>query len=306
MRIIDMHCDVLMKLLLDPKASFTEEHSLDVSFPSLVKGRSKLQYFAIYVPEHIPPASRFKAAVSMVYKLQDNILSMPSIKLVVNKEDYKALKDDEIGVILSLEGCDCLDEDLGQLRLLQSLGVTAAGITWNYANVFADGALEPRNGGLTLQGRKLVHYMKETDMLLDVSHLSEAAFWDCLDLGGRLFASHSNCRSLCETTRNLYDSQIEAMIERDSLIGITFVPQFLSEAEGATMDDIVRHIEHICSLGGEKHIGFGSDFDGIDRHVSRLSNFSCYPDLLDHLLRYYSEDQVMGFASGNYERIFLD
>ncbi|WP_050614851.1 dipeptidase [Bacillus testis] len=305
MKIIDMHCDVPMKLLLDETLSFTREADMDVTLPRLRKGGAKLQYFALYVPEHIPPTLRFQAVLAMVIKVQDQILAERDIKLIRSKKDYDMLEDGEIGAILSLEGCDCLQENLSNLRTLQSLGVTAVGLTWNYANVYGDGAKEPRNAGLSLQGKKLVTYIKEEEMLLDLSHLNEAGFWDCLELGGRVFASHSNCRALCETPRNLYDSQVQALIKRDSLIGITFVPQFLHLGRPAAIQDIIRHIDHICSLGGEKNVGFGSDFDGIDHHVTGLTSFDRYPLLIEELQLHFSEEQVEGFAFRNYERVLL-
>lgn len=98
------------------------------------------------------------------------------------------------------------------------------GITWNYANWAADGVLEQRNGGFTEKGRMLIEWCNDSGMLLDVSHLSQAGFWELADLSTRPFiASHSNAAAICGHVRNLNDEQIKALIAMDGRMGLTFI-----------------------------------------------------------------------------------
>src|SRR5690606_3795964 len=96
---------------------------------------------------------------------------------------------------------------------LYRLGVLSLGLTWNKANLLADGASEPRGGGLTEFGREVVALNNKYGVLTDVSHLSERGFWDVIELAEAPFASHSNARALCDHPRNLTDEQIRALIQ---------------------------------------------------------------------------------------------
>ena len=91
------------------------------------------------------------------------------------------------------------------------------------------------------------------------------------------------------------------MFAKDGLIHLVFNPPFIKEkSETATISDLIKHIDHFCSLGGVKNIGFGSDFDGISDYVEDLENASQYQNLINELLKFYSEDEVKGFAYQNF------
>ncbi|MNZ99514.1 Membrane dipeptidase [compost metagenome] len=213
--------------------------------------------------------------------------------------DY-CIREQKTGALLSLEGVDGLQGQLSMLRVMHQLGVRAAGLTWNHANWAADGALEPRGGGLTAKGRLFVEECGRLGVMLDVSHLSEQAFWDTAELArGPIIASHSNARALCDHPRNLTDDQIKRIIAQHGLIGITYVPWFVSKADVVTVDDVIRHIEHICEQGGEQHIMLGSDFDGIDQYIVGLTQPREVAALYEALLRVYSQRQTDLFMYGN-------
>lgn len=305
MRIVDLHCDVLMKIFQNRSISFIDSRQLDVNATLLKKANSKLQFFAVYIPEDVHPSLRFEAALSMISLFYEKIIALPYFTLITNKQDYDSLEEDKMGAVLSLEGCDCIQGDWTKLQTLVKLGVSAVGLTWNYANEFADGALEPRNAGLSIKGRQLVQWLKEEQLLLDVSHISEASFWDCLEIGGTIFASHSNCKKICNHLRNLSDAQIGALLKRNALIGITFVPFFLTTKKEATILDIVKHVDHIFSLGGVQNVAFGSDFDGIKQYVKDLQSYGDYPYLIEILLKHFSYEQVQGLVHQNFEKRVL-
>lgn len=300
--IFDAHCDVLLKLYLEPgTGAFQSKGSLHITYPQLLQGRSKVQLFAIYIPSDLKPGQRFQAALEMVNMFYNQILKPnPKLKLVTSKKDVEILKEDEIGAMLTLEGAEAVEEDLTKLEILYRLGVRSVGLTWNWANAAADGALEPRGGGLTNFGFDIVSFLNEKKLWTDVSHLCEKAFWDVIDTADYPIASHSNAYSICPNPRNLRNEQIQAIIKKDSVMGITFVPPFLNKKGTAEISDVIRHIEHVCSLGGEDHIGFGSDFDGITETVQGLSSYIQYENLINTLLRYFSDKQVKKFLYENF------
>ncbi|MFC3882316.1 dipeptidase [Bacillus songklensis] len=304
MKIFDAHCDVLMKLWMNPHLSFLHNHILHVTFKTLKETGAKVQLFAIYVPESVTYEQRFDVALEMVQLFHTHILSIPNMKLVCTKQDIDYLKEDEIGAVLTLEGCDAIGHNLARLYTLFRLGVSAVGLTWNYSNAAADGILEERGAGLSSFGKQIVQANNEEKVWTDVSHISIKGFWDVIETADYLIASHSNAYSLCPHPRNLRDDQIKAIIQKNGVIGITFVPEFLTERQDATIDDVLRHVDYVCGLGGEHHIGFGSDFDGISETPDGLHNYRGYDELKNRLLKYYSDSQVNNFLFHNfYKRI---
>lgn len=298
--IFDAHCDVLMKLWLNKRLSFTYDSALHVTLEGIKKAKGKVQLFAIYIPEAVPAAQRFDVALEMIQLFQSHILSLPGMKWVRAKRDIDSLKKDEIGAMLTLEGCDAIDTSLVRLKTLFSLGVRSVGLTWNYSNAVCDGILEPRGAGLSSFGREVVELNNEHKVWTDVSHLSVRGFWDVIELAHYVVATHSNSHVLCSHPRNLRDDQIHALIKRNGVIGITFVPEFLTSSAKVQIADVIRHLDYMCERGGEYSVGFGSDFDGIDKTVHRLGSYEQYTNLIEELLKHYTEEQVKRFLFQNF------
>ncbi len=300
--IFDAHCDALMKLWQDRSLSFQDEPSLHVTLSGMAEAGVKVQCFAIYVPETVPEEARFTVALEMVDMFFTRIVDLfPAVKVVRTKQDIATLKEGEIGAMLTLEGCDAIGANLVKLKTLLRLGVASVGLTWNFPNAVADGAWEKRGAGLTAFGRQVVELLNETKRWVDVSHLSEKAFWDVMETACFPIASHSNVYRLCPHPRNLTDEQIKALIEKDGMIGINFVPDFLTnDKRRATVADVLRHLDYVCALGGANNVGFGSDFDGIEETVSGLEAVKEYPRLVNELYKHYSAEQVERFLFRNF------
>ncbi|TNP10074.1 membrane dipeptidase [Bacillus cereus] len=301
MKIFDAHCDVLLQLWsAQGKRNFNDDSQLHITFEQLKRRKGSIQCFAIYVPETVAYENRFEAALQMVDIFYNEILSLPGVKFIQTKDDINMLKQDEVGAILTLEGCEAIGKEAMKLRLLYRLGVRSFGLTWNYANLLADGALETRGAGLTNFGKQVVQELNALHVWTDVSHLNERSFWDVIEIAKNPIASHSNCMKLCEHLRNLNDEQLKALIKKNGMIGVTFVPQFLTNENEANITDIVRHIEYICSLGGEYNIGFGSDFDGILETVVNVSVYRDYENVMNELCKHYAASTVERFLYDNF------
>ncbi|GGE64914.1 dipeptidase [Priestia taiwanensis] len=301
--IFDAHCDVLYKMWLKKNTSFQHSTDLHVTYEKLKKTNGKVQCMALYIPEHVRQEHRFDVCLEMIDIFYREILQKHrDIKLILCKEDIARLKKEEIGVVLTLEGCDAIGSSLVRLRTLYQLGVRAVGLTWNYGNAVADGVRESRGAGLSLFGEKVVNQHNVYRLWTDVSHLHERGFWDVMEKALYPIASHSNAYTLCKHQRNLKDEQIRALLNRDGVIGITFVPEFLNDTQKASITDVLRHIEYICSLGGEYQIGFGSDFDGITEMTEGLTSYTDYYYLIESLVKHYSYEQVKNFCYYNFIR----
>ncbi|NEU29199.1 membrane dipeptidase [bacterium LRH843] len=302
--IIDTHCDALLKLWEQPNRHFLSSREIDANLEHLKKGNVKVQLFAIFVEPWVKQDQKFAVVLEQIHLFQEKVIKAnPCMRHITKWADLHSLKEQEIGAILTLEGLDAIGDDLTKLHILYQLGILSVGLTWNQANLCADGVGEPRGAGLTLLGKEVVKLNNDHQVLTDVSHLHVKGFWDVLELAAYPVASHSNARRLCEHPRNLDDDQIIALVKKNGFIGIVFYPLFLTGNEQAQIIDIVRHIEYMCMLGAEKHIGFGSDFDGISNYVDGLRHSGHFPNLINELGKHYSAEIVKGFLGGNFKRI---
>ncbi|WP_428910942.1 dipeptidase [Niallia sp. Krafla_26] len=302
MNIIDLHCDALLKLQeAKGTLSFANSPELHTNKERLKKGKVKVQCFAIFIEPDVPSDQKFQVALEQVHYFYDEILGKnPEMKQIKRWSDFDTLKDGEIGTMLTLEGVEAIGNDLKKLNILYQLGVRSIGLTWNHANLAADGAEEPRGGGLTVFGKEIVRWNNEHHLLTDVSHLCEKSFWDVMELAKFPIASHSNAHKLCNHPRNLTDEQARAMFKKGGMIHVVYYPKFIRDEGSASIDDLIAHIDHFCSLGGKKQIGLGSDFDGISFYVKDLEDASKSQNVIEKLLRYFKEDEVKGFAYQNF------
>ena len=305
MLILDAHCDTA-SVLLDKKADFYENNS-QIDLKRLLATGERIQFFASFSnPFKFQNNStlRILSIIDYIYKAQEQYSDKMSICL--NSKDIdEAIAHDKVGAILTIEGGDALGNELSVLRQLYRLGIRSMLLTWNHRNLLADGSLETPGAGLSDFGRQVVAEMNRLGMIIDVSHLCEASFQDVLELSASpVIASHSNSKSICVHPRNLSNEQLVQLKNKGGVVGITFYPFFLNNSESASIEDVIRHIEHICSVVGEDNIGIGSDFDGIECVPSGLEGTQALPFLFERLLKLnYSESFVEKFAGLNFMRV---
>ncbi|WP_139488900.1 dipeptidase [Brevibacillus dissolubilis] len=307
MNIFDAHCDALSKLWEHKELSFyQEDERLQVSFPEMEQAKIGIQVFASYVPTRIRYGQKFQAALEMIDIFHDKVISPDLMPIYTRNDLDECVLKGKKGAILFVEGAHPLEESLTNLRTLYRLGVRGMGLTWNFRNEVADGCEEPNPSGLSLFGRKVIKEMNQLGMMIDVSHVAEPGFWDTLELSKTpVIASHSNVRALHDHPRNLRDEQIKALIQSGGVIGLSFVDFFYTrERRDVTVDDVLRHLDYVCSLGGVDHVAFGSDFDGIETTFQDLTSAKKYTILVDELHKRYTLAEVDKFLSKNWLRVF--
>lgn len=219
----------------------------------------------------------------------------------------KAREEGRVAGMLTIEGGEAIEGDLGTLREFAARGLKLFGLTWNRRNELGRGVRAEGTDGLTEFGRKAVAECEKLGVVVDASHLSDAAFDDLAACAERPFvASHSNCRALCPDLRNLDDARIEAIAASGGVIGITFVSFFVVEQPGAsTMENILAQVDHAVSVAGIGHVGFGSDFEGYPREPGDfMLGAESWPALIAALRDHgYSEGEVEALAGGNWLRV---
>jgi membrane dipeptidase len=281
-----------------------------VDIPRLHQGGVNCQVFAISSLRDSTPPYALRTALEMISILDTEcIQNSSSIQLVTTVEDIlSTVAEGKIAAILSIEGADVIEGRPRILRIFHQLGVRMVGLVHSRRNLLADGVADARtNGGLSALGVEVVEELNQLGLVIDVSHLNDAGFWDVMDLvKSPVIASHSNCRAICSHPRNLTDDQIQALAQRGGVIGINFAPSFVHPTN-ATVARLVDHIDHIVDVAGVNYVGLGSDFDGIASTPEGLFDVSQMPRITHELIRRrYSGKDIQQILGLNHLRVFKE
>jgi len=215
-----------------------------------------------------------------------------------------ARADNRIAAILHIEGAEAVGQMAENLHQLYQRGVRSIGPLWSRPNIFGEGVpfvfpdTPDIGGGLTEAGKELVSSCNQLGILLDVSHLNEAGFWDIARLSDRpLMATHSNAHALCPSPRNLTDRQLDAIAEQGGIVGVCFATAYLRD-DGAKQPEtglelIIRQLDYLVTKLGDDHVGLGSDFDGAVL-PSGLDNCRYLPELVRYMKHAGFDDTLIG------------
>ena len=216
--------------------------------------------------------------------------------------------------VLHLEGAEAIDPRLGGLEAWYAMGLRSLGPVWSRSNAFAHGVpfidhCTPDVGpGLTEAGQALVARCAELGVLVDLSHLNAAGFWDVAAMEcGPLVASHSGVHALAPTSRNLTDDQLDAIAASGGLVGIVFACRFLrsdlADDADTPLQTIVAHARYVADRLGVEHVALGSDFDGATVPAA-LGDVAGLPALLDALAADgFTAPEIEAIAWGNWRRV---
>ncbi len=319
MKVADMHCDTLAELWYThwegAVPSELIKNNLHIDLEKMQKGDYLLQNFAVFVnlDRKLDPLESALYQIDIFYQeMAKNSDIIRPVKAYADIE--KNQKDGIISGVLSVEeGAVCKGRP-EFLRILYQLGVRMMTLTWNHENELAYPNNVPTDAstvfpcgsettmGLKEKGYLFIEEMERLGMVIDVSHLSDAGFYQILQNTKRPFAaSHSNARSLCRHCRNLSDDMIQKLGNRGGVIGLNYCGSFLEEGADdqnckSTVSRMAEHARHITNLGGMECLGLGSDFDGIS-HNLEMKDCSMLP-LLEASLK------KAGFLTSDIEKIF--
>ena len=357
--LLDSHCDA--PLMLAKGADFGRRVRqgcipgcfpvTQVDFPRMKKGGVSASFFAVYTSNSLSPQAATCRALELTARIRDAVEGNPSLVALATTpaQARRNARSGLISIFMGMENGAPIQHDLGLLRLFHSLGITYMTLTHARSNEICDSCTspEPLWGGLSPFGKEVVLEMNRLGMLVDVSHISDASFWDVLAVSkAPVVATHSCCRALCDHPRNMTDEMIVALAEKGGVIQINFYPSFLDkeygakasalideqeEAQDAWLQDpsdparqqrmraaiealsavprpsykkIVDHIDHVVKLVGWRHVGLGSDFDGIEVCPDGLEDVSKMQKILIELRRRgYSDYEIRHIAGGNFLRV---
>lgn len=323
MKYIDMHCDTLAEALARRKDTVEHLAGTMVDAARLRRSGAAAQFFAMFLPQRTEPEwfgqekmPALSELLHMMYEIYRNTMEACSDYMAPARSYEDLLENQRAGKIsafLTIENGSVADGKLEKIKEYYDMGVRLMTLTWNDANCFGwPHAANPEEmrRGLTDFGKEAVGYMNELGMLVDVSHLSDGGFYDVADVSKKPFvASHSNCRALSPSTRNLTDEMIRVLAESGGVAGINFAPHFLNadtEDEVSRIARMCDHVLHLIDKGGIGCVGIGTDFDGI-RGELEIADCTQMERLFAALhKRGLSEGQLEQIAQGNVMRVLCD
>ena len=316
MNIIDLHCDTVLFCYKNKKTLRTWEGHINLE--KLREGGCLAQCFALFIPTH-DAAVNYLGQETEPWALYQNLLHCYRALLADSADVLRpalsaaqVLENARSGVlssILTIEDGVELDGKLDRLDTVYADGVRMIALTWNYENCIgfpnSSDPAEHTRRGLKPFGFEALEKMNELGIIIDVSHLSEAGFFDVASHSKKPFiASHSCCRALKDHSRNLTDTQLRTLADAGGVVGVNFYDVFLGDRGGMTaVEDIVRHLLYLRDRAGIESLAFGSDFDGIESTLE-FRDYSGFPQILRALEAYFTDDEIDRICHGNFLRVF--
>ena len=259
MPIFDLHCDSLTKAY-DNNYNLISSNKLQVNFNKIKKANYFCQCFAIFINDNNSAPLDYFLKVSAYFL--ENIKKTSGINLVSRNNFFKS---DTTNAVLTLENSNVLENNLDNVKILKDNNVKMTSLCWNNENSVGYPA-KYELLGLKKFGFEVVEVLNESNIIIDVSHLSKKGVIDTVRKSKKpIVASHSNSRVICNNVRNLDDESIKLIADSGGVIGLNVYQPFLYEKCEDGYLSLLKHVKHIIKVGGIECLSIGSDFDGIDK-----------------------------------------
>jgi membrane dipeptidase len=296
--LFDAHCDTAAAILKHGGGLRKNRYNLDLERYAAYSPRG--QVFAIWAT----PGTADIYDRTMAVLRQELTANADLVALCRNAQEARAAQETgRLAAFLSIEGAEILDCDLYRLHQSYQDGVRIIHLCWNHDNVLTGAAMDS-GAGLTARGREFARAAWGLGMLIDLSHISEAAFWEVAELApGPVIAGHSNARALCDHPRNLTDDQFCAIARSGGVAGLNLWTEFLGL--GRDVEAVVAHAEHFLALGGAGSVCLGGDWDGVDDELpAGITGIQDAGKIYEAMLRRnWSEELVRGIFCRNIMRV---
>ena len=301
MRYFDLHCDTPHELY--NQNALLDENDLHVSLNKAAVLSHYAQVMAIWTPKRFDDEKGFNNFNKVMdhlnvelYRLRDRVQICR-----IGEEIIEPWQDGKTAVFLAVEDARLLGGDISRLKVLYGRGVRFLTLCWGGSSCI--GGSHDTQDGLTPFGELVVQTCFDMGIIPDLSHASDATANQVLamakEAGKPVIATHSNSRTVYNHTRNLTDEQFCAIRDLGGIVGISFCPPHLTDTKEApaTIQTLLKHIDHYLDLGGEYTVAMGGDLDGISRPPEGIRDISDIPameqamiehgyhqELIDHIL----------------------
>ena len=307
---IDMHCDTLSELLLADSKETLQKNLLCVDVQRMEQTEMLAEFFACFAEVSDGNwEAGYEKAKKLITRMEEELKNNRNLKLLKTGGDVdRAEKSGEKLALLTIEEGGILNGKLERLDTFYQKGIRLITLTWNYENCIGfPNSLNPRRmqKGLKPFGKQVIEKMNTKGMLVDVSHLSDGGFWDCIRWSKKpIVASHSNARALCPHPRNLSDEMLHAIGDKGGVAGLNFYPRFLRKDSPAQVSDLARHAMHMLQKAGEDAVALGTDFDGFAADQKWFHGIEDIESVWEMMKRAgFTERQLDKIALGNIKRV---
>jgi len=332
--VIDLHEDIAYYLmnyekLEEPFQDFDKDApGRQSDIPKLMRGNVRIVFGAVFpihdtynplvgektasryglqsIKAYTPTASKL-IALEMIKIYMVLLRRFPNqlIPIENSSDAERALNSNAIGILLSMEGADALDDPY-DLLLIQRLGVRALGITWNFDNRYGASCITRKDYGLTTDGEELVRLANELGVIIDLAHASKNTMIDTLKISRKpVVISHANVRGVHDHVRNVDDEILELLHSNHGVIGITMITSTIGPRPN--IDSLVRHVLYVYERFGPDIIAIGTDFLGIERTPEDLTNIGEINKLLTRLIEDgLGDNDVRKIAYENALRVIMN
>ena len=337
--LIDTHIDVpyrIHKNWVDVTKATTDG---DFDYPRAVKGGLNAPFMSIYIPAHLEfegKGKSYQLANQMIDSMEAIAQRAPDKFAIASSSSdiEEQFKQGKLSIAMGMENGSPIEGDMKNLQHFYERGIRYITLAHSQSNHISDSSYD---------GKKLVTEMNNIGMLIDVSHISDDAFYQVMDLSKTpVIASHSSLRKYTPGfERNMNDDMLLALKENGGVIQINFGSSFVTAKAGswgkqlkstkesakkegtklsndfdaayraknpypfASLEQVLDHIDHVVELIGIDYVGIGSDYDGVgDSLPIGLKDVSSYPNLVQGLMdRDYSDKDIKKILSGNLLRV---
>lgn len=339
-----MHCDTISEIWESRRSNVSgkkgspqqlSRNSLHIDIQKMRKSDYLLQNFAMYIDlkRGMDPFVYVQELIDVFYEEMEK--NKNDICVIKTYDDIlESKRQGKMSALVTIEEGGCCKGEIRNLEHLYQRGARMMTLTWNYPNelaspnIFIRDMQSEKNGGkdsvvkndkgfcmfdnsqgLTEKGFLFVERMEELGIIIDVSHLSDAGFWDIARNTKKPFvASHSNARALCGHCRNLTDGMIRTIAERGGVIGLNYYGCFLNERNDShsSVARMAAHARHILNAGGSECLGLGSDFDGFGGELEMQDCSQMYK-LVDELERQqFTNTEIENILYRNVMRVYKE
>ena len=307
MRFIDGHCDTITAAM--DKGENLRHFGGHLNLEKMLRFAPSVQVFSIWLNDErlIDPYQSTVDALDWAHNEFDKNADL----IAVARSYGDIVANDSAGknsALLGIEGGYPLGADMNRLYALHERGVRVLTMTWNHDNALSGGIATSNATGLSQFGRDVVAECAKLGIAIDVSHISTKGFDDVASVTTvPFFASHSNCKAITDHRRNLTDQQISTIANRGGVVSLNLYDDFLSNTHDPTMEDALRHLDHMLQVGGAQCPSLGGDLDGIeDPKRGWFADVSIYEALYDRVCAAHGSTIADNIFFANYLRMFKD
>ena len=307
---LDSHCDTPM--FFDQQINFaSRDPKILVDLHKMTEGHLDATIMVAYLEQQGLTDEDLLAATAKADRILSEIEAMVAksnqyVSIAYTPTDLYRLKAErKKAIMLGIENGYAIGRDIRNVERFRRQGVVYMTLCHNGNNQLCGSCRYNDEGlGVNAFGEEVIHEMNRVGMMVDISHAGDRTFYDALDISTKpIVASHSSSRALCNHPRNLTDDQLRALAAKGGVAQVTLYNGFLKEEGQATIQDAIRHLNHMVDVMGIEHVGIGTDFDGDGGIIgcasaSELINFTrCL------LKERYSEDDIRRIWGGNFLRV---